>query len=125
MKKPRRERRAAEPVVQASREQVHVLLDAGGLDAGEGVVLATQEDVVVLEAERPVRREAVFEAGADRRTPAGVAGRAKIRSSEANIILVVDHGHTALGGRRRGGPGGAGRAGGRAGRGGRAGGGEA
>src|SRR3569832_170294 len=97
MKKPRRERRAAEPVVQASREQVHVLLDAGGLDAGEGVVLATQEDVVVLEAERPVRREAVFEAGADRRTPAGVAGRAEVRSSEADVILVVDHGRTALG----------------------------
>src|SRR5690348_1398 len=48
-----REDRAAELVVQADEAHVDVLLDVVGLEAGEGDILAGQEDVVVLDANRP------------------------------------------------------------------------
>src|SRR6201996_3219997 len=94
------EQRAAELVVDAGREQVDVLLDAVRAEtAVEGDVLAIQEDMVVFEAERPVRSEAVFDAGADRGTPTGVVVRAEVRAGDVRvqIELVVDNRGTALG----------------------------
>src|SRR5882757_10805940 len=74
------DQRAAKLVVQASGEEIDVLLDAVGLceRGGDEVdVLAIHEHVVVFERDRPVRREAVFEASANHGTPTGVAGRGK------------------------------------------------
>src|SRR3954470_5787215 len=56
------EHRAAELVVQADETHVDVLTDAiGASQAGERDVLVLQEDVVVLDANRPVRGETVLE----------------------------------------------------------------
>src|SRR3954451_24399968 len=69
------EARAAELVVQPDEAHVDVLLDVVGLQAREGDVLVGQEDVVVLDTHRPIRRETELEAGTDGATPTGVAVR--------------------------------------------------
>src|SRR3954449_10502113 len=70
------EARAAELVVQADEAHVDVLTDAVGRGhQREGDVLVLQEDVVVLDANRPVRGETVLEAGTDRATPTGLIVR--------------------------------------------------
>src|SRR5438477_3362214 len=72
--------RTAEAVVQADEAHVDVLADSGGnrerarRRAGSDVV-GSHEQMVVLDADRPVRSEAEFEAGADRATPARFLGR--------------------------------------------------
>src|SRR5947207_11286892 len=72
-----RDDRAAELVVQAGGDEIDVLTDAVGAEGeaarrGEGVGTVLHEQVIVLDANRPVRGEGVFEAGADRAAPAGV-----------------------------------------------------
>src|SRR5215475_2667219 len=71
--------RPAEPVIDAGGEEVDVLLDAVARDAqprrDESDGLPVHEQVVILEADRPIRREAVFDAGTDHPAPARVAGR--------------------------------------------------
>src|SRR3954462_5924472 len=64
------EDRAAELVVQASGDEIDVLADAIAADhaaerAGEVVGLVLHEQVIVFDADRPVRSEAVFETDAD------------------------------------------------------------
>src|SRR5258708_1399928 len=95
------DQRAAKLVVQASGEEIDVLLDAVGLRerGGDEVdVLAIHEHVVVFERDRPVRREAVFEAGANHGTPTGVAGRGKqpTAAQSVDLVLVVGDSGTAL-----------------------------
>src|SRR5215475_12536833 len=79
-----RDDRAAELVVQADEAHVDVLLDAKGV-AGNGDVLVAQEEVVVLDANRPVRRKADFQTCADR-----AAGHVE------GVKLVADDRRTAL-----------------------------
>src|SRR5215475_2309500 len=55
--------RSTEPVVDAGGEEVDVLLDTVGLQEGESNGLPVHEQVVVLEADRPVRCEAIFNTG--------------------------------------------------------------
>src|SRR6266851_1360035 len=96
--------RAAELVVQARGEEIDILLDAVGAcgHAGRGDEvdsLPVHEHVVVLDADRPVRREAVFETGANHATPAGLAaGRSTQRAGRGrkNVVLGVGHSGTAL-----------------------------
>src|SRR4029077_6024098 len=91
--------RAAELVVQADEAHVDVLTDAVGPDeTREGHVLVLQEAVVVPDADRPVRREAELEAGTDRATPAGLAGRAeqRARGRAVDVELVADDSRAAL-----------------------------
>src|SRR3954471_21951572 len=70
----------AELVVDPDQTDVDVLLDALGRsdDTGridEVEVLVAQEQVVVFDADRPVRREGIFDTCADRAAPArGVVG---------------------------------------------------
>src|SRR3954454_17189733 len=93
------EARAAELVVQADEAHVDVLTDAVGRGhQREGDVLVLQEDVVVLDANRPVRREAVLEACTDRTTPAGLVCRREQRAANGrDFILAADDSRTALG----------------------------
>src|SRR5215213_8142430 len=65
-----RDGRAAELVVQASSDEIDVLTDAIGAEEAaarrsEGVGTVLHEQVIVLDANRPVRSKGVFEAGAD------------------------------------------------------------
>src|SRR5687767_4455205 len=82
-----RNSRAAELVVEASGDHVDVLANTVGPDRGsrhgdraggnQADVTVPHEQMVVFDANRPVRCKAVFEADADRGAPAGVAGRIK------------------------------------------------
>src|SRR5947207_1400168 len=100
----RRDDRAAELVVQAGGDEIDVLTDAVGAEGeaarrGEGVGTVLHEQVIVLDANRPVRGEGVFEAGADRAAPAGVvAGDASERAGcyAVDAVAVRGHGSTAL-----------------------------
>ena len=70
--------RAAEAIVHADSAQIDILADAQGrayaaADRRQRDVAVVQEDVVVFEADRPVRREAELDTGADRAAPAGFA----------------------------------------------------
>src|SRR5882757_9004454 len=72
-----RDHRATPAVVDADGDEIDVLTDAIGAEEeaarrGEGVGLVLHEQMIVFERSRPVRGEAVFEADADRATPAGV-----------------------------------------------------
>ena len=70
-----------------------------GGPAGEVVGTVLHEQVIVLDANRPVRGEGVFEAGADRAAPAGVvAGDASERAAYNVVDAVAVRGHrsTAL-----------------------------
>src|SRR3954453_20693265 len=93
------EARAAELVVQADEAHVDILTDAiGRRHQREGDVLVLQEDVVVPDANRPVRREAVLQAGTDRATPAGLIGRGQQCAAKGrDFILAADDSRTALG----------------------------
>src|SRR5262249_11258965 len=71
--------RTAELVVDAGGEEIDVLLDVVGAGRNasrrdERVILRAHEHVIVLDAGRPVRREAVLEADADHAAPTGLAG---------------------------------------------------
>src|SRR5207245_6064531 len=74
--------------------------DAAGRVEGEGAV--AQENVVILDADRPVRREAELETGADRATPAGILGRSERGAGtgeagrDEGVVFVADHGAAAL-----------------------------
>ena len=69
--------RAAELVVEAGRDHIDILADPvaeNGTDtssytAKERIVGATHEEVIVFDAERPVRSEEVLKTDADRATP--------------------------------------------------------
>src|SRR6202034_306795 len=71
-----RDNRAAPAVVDASGDHVGVTMNAVGANnrAGtgrrEGGEVVADEQMVVLNSDRPVRDKAEFEAGADRRPPA-------------------------------------------------------
>src|SRR3954447_4958532 len=93
------EARAAELVVQANEAHVDVLADAiGANQACERDVLVLQEDVVVLDANRPVRGETVLEAGTDRATPTGLIVRGQQRPAKGrDFILAAGDSRTALG----------------------------
>src|SRR6185369_10116232 len=72
-----RDDRAAELVVDAGGDEIDVRPDAIGAEEGasrrdEGVGTVLHEQVIVFDADRPVRSEGVFEADADRAAPAGV-----------------------------------------------------
>src|SRR5262249_5369424 len=65
---------------------------------GEGDVAVAKEDMIVLDANRPVRCEADFEADANRAAPAG-AVRAVELDAGRNVDaaeLIADHGAAAL-----------------------------
>src|SRR6516225_11237936 len=66
--------RAAEAIVDSGGEEIDVLTDAFGVEqradrSGQVVAVGAQEDVVVLETSRPVRREAVLETNTDDSAP--------------------------------------------------------
>ena len=87
-----RDDRAAEPVVQAGGDEIDVLTDAIGAEGsagrrGEVIGTVLHEQVIVLDANRPVRGEGVFEASADRAAPAGViAGDASERAADSVLM---------------------------------------
>src|SRR5438552_3694724 len=98
-----RDDRAAELVVRARGDEIDVLTDAVGADEaatrrGESVGTILHEQVIELDANRPVRGESVFEASADRATPAGVvAGDASERASNGvDAVAIRGHRSTAL-----------------------------
>src|SRR3954451_17171476 len=93
------EARAAELVVQADEAHVDILTDAIGRGhQREGDVLVLQEDVVVLDANRPVRGETVLEAGTDRATPTGLIVRGQQCAAKGrDFILAAGDSRTALG----------------------------
>src|SRR5689334_20834288 len=72
----------AELVVDASGDEIDILTDAAlgheqarsedGAVADEVIGPVLHEQVIVFDAGRPVRGEAIFQAGADRGTPTGV-----------------------------------------------------
>src|SRR5882757_9787449 len=69
--------RAAKTVVDARGDEIDVLTDAIRLEKhttrrGEGKGLILHEQVVVFDADRPVRGETIFKADADGAAPAGV-----------------------------------------------------
>ena len=73
--------RAAKPVVDARGDEINVLTDAvsSNKDSGrgrEGESLILYEQVVVFDADRPVRGETIFKADADGAAPAGVIQKA-------------------------------------------------
>src|SRR4051794_20825996 len=83
----RRDRRtvAAEAVIQPKRDHVHILADsAAGEDepcgsnyACECRIVTAHPEMVILDAERPIRREAVFPADTQGAAPARVTCRRK------------------------------------------------
>src|SRR4051812_4160926 len=99
-----RDDRAAEAVVHPGGDEVSVLLDVvvAGVDArehadaSEVVVVGAHEQVIILDAERPVRSEGVFHAGANRAAPAGLLGTIDHRAEEHTFVAVVGHRSTAL-----------------------------
>src|SRR5712671_240775 len=72
-------RRATETIVQTPREEMEVLLDVinriGG--AGKLLVSRSQTNVIIFNAERPIRGEAELKTTAKNPTPACVAGRSR------------------------------------------------
>src|SRR6478752_5035150 len=72
--------RAAPAIIDADGDEIDVLADARDIEHGagdtgdavveQGVGLVLHEHVIVFDAGRPVRGEAVFEAGADGAAPA-------------------------------------------------------
>src|SRR6185312_8362868 len=89
-----RNHRAPEGVVEANGAHVHVLVDV--VDAAqaaankiEGDVAAAHEQVIVFEGNRPARCEADFKTGANRATPAALAGVVEDDAEELAVVLVV------------------------------------
>src|SRR3954447_26570068 len=99
-----RDDRAAELVVHARGDEIDVLTDAivAGEHAtrrGEGVGAVLHEQMVVLDADRRVRGEAVFEADADGATPTGVVigrGGQNVANRGEGTETIRGHGRTAL-----------------------------
>src|ERR1700761_9343132 len=91
------ETRTAELVVHTGREDIDVLLDIVG-DEAVVDVFHTHEQVIVLEAKRPARRNGIFEASADRSAPAAVVDRIDTtkRTGSDRRVLVVDNSSTAV-----------------------------
>ena len=66
---------------------------------GEGVGLVLHEQVIVFDRSRPVRRKTVFDAGADRATPAGVGDGVvdlNVGSCREGAVAIRSHGSAAL-----------------------------
>src|SRR5215475_1000887 len=98
-----RDDRTAEGIVHANRTNIGVLADVVGRRKGakrsDGVeIAATKEQVVILDAHRPVRCKADFYAGAERTAPAGFACGIDedIASHDEGPILVADDSTAAL-----------------------------
>src|SRR5262249_1905051 len=104
-----RDHRAAPAIVHADGDEVDVLPDAIGAEkraghtgdavVGEGEGAIAHEQVIVFDRGRPVRREAVLEARADRATPAGVAdgvGGENVGADNEAAEAVVRHRGAAL-----------------------------
>src|SRR5947209_7836302 len=90
---------AAELVVQANEAHVDVLTDAiGRRHQREGDVLVLQEDVVVLDANRPIRGKTILDAGADGAAPTGLVVRGQQRAGgrAEHLVLAAGHSRTAL-----------------------------
>ncbi len=63
--------------------------------ASEIDVTTFEEDVIVLDANRPIRRKAIFEAGADRPAPAGLVARPIEFKAGCNVkgpVAIADDG---------------------------------
>src|ERR1700754_500744 len=95
--------RAAELVVQASGDQIDVLADTIAAErqaarGGEVVGLVLHEQVVVFDADRPIRSEAVFQTDADGAAPVGVvAGGRELRTEPVvDAVAIRGHSRTAL-----------------------------
>src|SRR5262245_57959038 len=97
-----RDQRAAPAIVQADEAHVDVLTDAVAAErqaawGREAKRAIAEEDVVVFDAHRPVRRKADFQAGADRATPTAFAGRSEQGAvtdearGDEHVVLVSDH----------------------------------
>jgi len=92
------------PVVEAEPSVAAETQSTGSGDAGdtvvdEGIGLVLQENVVVLDAGRPVRSEAEFEPGADRAAPAGVVNGVRnlnAGSRREAVKTIGNHGGAAL-----------------------------
>src|SRR5260370_6520372 len=96
-----------EAVVDASGDEVHILADrvsaeyaADRYDSGtqntcrrEAAAMVTHEQVIVLDRNRPIRRESEFEAGSDDTTPACFTRRIEQRAcgGHHNPVVVGRH----------------------------------
>src|SRR5262249_46783345 len=99
----RRDDWTAEGIVHANRTDIGVLTDMvsrrESAKRSDGVdIAATGEQVVILDAHGPVRREADFYPGAGRAAPSGFACgiNKKIVARDEGPIIVADDGATAL-----------------------------
>src|SRR5262249_6767932 len=101
--------RAAEAVVQTDEAHIDVLADivseSHSVDARreEDDVMVAKENMVVFDADRPVRGKADFQTGADRAAPPGlVIGRSDQRTSadegrpDKDVRPASNHGAAAL-----------------------------
>src|SRR5882757_1558526 len=82
--------RAAKTVVDARGDEIDVLTDAIRLEKhttrrGEGKGLILHEQVVVFDADRPVRGEAIFKAGANGAAPAGAIPGARCQDAGCGV----------------------------------------
>src|SRR5271154_2458361 len=87
---------AAELVIHARGDDIGVLADMVGDEASSrDHVLVAHEQVIVLEAERPVRGKSILKANADRSTPAAFAGSVETHAGRNRRVLVIgDRGTT-------------------------------
>src|SRR5690348_14240779 len=94
----------AEAVIDPQGDHVHVLADPvertchDGIDDRERVVRVTHEQVIVFDAGRPIRREAVFKSGAYGAAPAGRTDRCDADASKRreDIKAIARYGCAAL-----------------------------
>jgi hypothetical protein len=99
-----RDDRATPFVVYADGNEIDVLIDPIGAEEDasrrdEGVGTVLHEQVIVFDRSRPVRGEAVFEAGADRATPTGVVkvvGNLRPGGCEGDPEVIVGDRRAAL-----------------------------
>src|SRR5215471_2366222 len=102
----RRERSAvaAEAVVKAYGDHIHVLADPikctsnDGIHDRERVVRVTHEQMVVFKTDRPIRREAILETDTDGTTPARRTNRSQTdaRQRREDIETIARHRRAAL-----------------------------
>lgn len=83
---------SAELVVQAHQVEIDVLVDLVAKARDENYVLIAHEQVIVLEAERQIRGDAIFEANADRGTPSRLICSIvhHTRTEESRVFVVGD-----------------------------------
>src|SRR5579872_5570298 len=97
-----RDHRAAPAVVHPHRHQIGIAMNAVTADKGagwarEGRIVAGDEQMVVFDPGRPVRREGEFEAGTKRTTPAVVArGGRRHSAAGKDVVTIGDYGGAAL-----------------------------